>query len=134
VGIHESRSFLDANRSILDLAGFGLMVLFEWRMLRAKSVPICTNRLHNGSMLKYFLSAVLFMLLVGCFATAIGPRSLNTDNTGLLLGSAVWRLGLSSVIAALRTKVSPCLMRVSNMIAAVVMLGFSVTALVPVIM
>lgn len=142
LGLQQVGPFVATNRGLIALFAALLMLLFAWRMLRARPKQPVGSPTRSGSILGNYLSAVLFnssnpMLLVfllGSVAAVLGPEPLDRTRallvlTGIFGGSLSWWTGLTGLIAAVRTRLSAGTLQGINAAGAAVMIGFSVLAL-----
>ncbi len=127
----------------LRIAGAALLVWIAWGTWRAAAPERPADGGEGGGLLGAFLGT--FALTVTNPATilsfagviaALGPAGAGGGFAlvvGVVLGSAAWWLGLSLAVGRLRARVTPGAMRTINRISALVLAGFAVAALAPLI-
>jgi threonine/homoserine/homoserine lactone efflux protein len=127
----------------LRVAGAALLLWLAWGTWRAGVPTRVADAGEGGGLLASFLGT--FALTVTNPATilsfagviaALGPEGAGGGVAlvvGIVLGSAAWWLGLSFAVGRLRARVTPGAMAWINRASALVLAGFAMAALVPLI-
>jgi threonine/homoserine/homoserine lactone efflux protein len=127
----------------LRVAGAALLLWLAWGTWRAGVPTRVADVGEGGGLLASFLGT--FALTVTNPATilsfagviaALGPEGAGGGVAlvvGIVLGSAAWWLGLSFAVGRLRARVTPGAMAWINRASALVLAGFAMAALVPLI-
>ena len=127
----------------LRVAGAALLLWLAWGTWRAGAPTRVADAGEGGGLLASFLGT--FALTVTNPATilsfagviaALGPEGAGGGVAlvvGIVLGSAAWWLGLSFAVGRLRARVTPAAMAWINRASALVLAGFAVAALMPLI-
>ena len=146
LGMHRVGSWMDENREVLNAAGGAIMLLFAYRLLRTRGDALPRQGAPVRSLAATYASAVAFnltnpmmaLLLAGSTAAIFGgspPIGVSgcCMLLGLLAGSLIWWVGLSTAVASLRVRLGAGMLARINEAAALAMAAFGLAALVRVL-
>lgn len=143
LGLSEVGPLIEHNRKLMSVFGATLMFLFSLRLLRARLAIRSSQIGATLPVLIAYGSAVVFnlsnpltvVLLMGAVTSIFGSRAPTGSEIdfvllGIFVGSALWWLCLSGTTSLLRDKLTPTALKSINRIAAAVLFGFGLLAVV----
>ncbi len=128
-------------RQLLGLIGGLFLLWLAWRTIRAEPHDPATVRPRRGGLAGAYLSILgltltnpmtilsFGALFAGLGVTSSDPGAAALVTLGVLLGSSAWWVVLSSVVSALRTRVTPAWVRRINIASGVAIGAFAVLSI-----
>jgi threonine/homoserine/homoserine lactone efflux protein len=128
-------------RQVLGLVGGVFLLWLAWRTIRAAPTQAATVATHRGgyggaylSILGLTLANPMTILSFGALFAGLGVTSGGTGDAalvvvGVLLGSTAWWVTLTTVIGALRTRVTPVWIHRINLVSGIVLGAFAIVAI-----
>lgn len=135
-----SQALVEA-RQLLGLVGGLFLLWLAWRTARAEPHDPAAIRPRRGGLAGAYLSILaltltnpMTILSFGALFAGLGVTSADTADAGLvtlgvLLGSGAWWVVLTSVVSALRTRVTPTWVHRINLASGVAIGGFAVLSI-----
>jgi threonine/homoserine/homoserine lactone efflux protein len=139
-----SQALVDA-RHLLGLVGGLFLLWLAWKTARAEPHDRATIQRRRGGLAGAYLSIVgltltnpMTILSFGALFAGLGVTSAETGGAalitlGVLLGSVAWWVVLTSVVSALRTRVTPAWIRRINIASGVAIGAFAVVSITAVL-
>jgi threonine/homoserine/homoserine lactone efflux protein len=128
-------------RQVLGLLGGVFLLWLAWTTIRAAPTEVATVTVRRGGLAGAYLSILgltlanpMTILSFGALFAGLGVTSGATGDAalvvlGVLLGSTTWWVLLTTVIGALRTRVTPAWIHRINVVSGVVIGAFAVVAI-----
>jgi threonine/homoserine/homoserine lactone efflux protein len=128
-------------RQVLGLVGGAFLLWLAWTTIRAAPTVAATVTVRRGGLAGAYLSILgltlanpMTILSFGALFAGLGVTSGATGDAalvvlGVLLGSTTWWVLLTTVIGALRTRVTPAWIHRINVVSGVVIGAFAVVAI-----
>jgi threonine/homoserine/homoserine lactone efflux protein len=135
-GITAISSFLLHNRGYLDLFGGTILLLLGLKAFKAEPITAAAAIKSRGFISTLIQTALLtlanpmtIITFVAAFA-AVGFQGRHEWREGLMLsfgvfcGSALWFIGLSTLVSSFRTRITPTVLTIINKISGIFLMAF----------